>query len=77
MSRIGKKTIDIPVDVLVTIDDRKIGTKGKYGSLEKSFENYIQIERNENKLNIIKLNDTNWKYGKCTLHWKIKKRRSF
>ena len=58
MSRIGKKTIDIPVDVLVTIDDRKIGTKGKYGSLEKSFENYIQIERNENKLNIIKLNDT-------------------
>mgnify|MGYP006203283929 CR=1 FL=1 len=27
MSRIGKKTIDIPVDVLVTIDDRKIGTK--------------------------------------------------
>jgi large subunit ribosomal protein L6 len=58
MSRIGKKTIDIPVDVLVTSDDRKIGTKGKYGSLEKSFENYIQIERNENKLNIIKLNDT-------------------
>jgi large subunit ribosomal protein L6 len=58
MSRIGKKTIDIPVDVLVTIDDRKISTKGKYGSLEKSFENYIQIEKNENKLNIIKLNDT-------------------
>jgi len=58
MSRIGKKTIDIPVDVVVTIDDRKISTKGKYGSLEKSFENYIQIEKNENKLNIIKLNDT-------------------
>jgi large subunit ribosomal protein L6 len=58
MSRIGKKTIDIPVDVLVTIDDRKISTKGKYGSLEKSFENFIQIEKTENKLNIIKLNDT-------------------
>jgi large subunit ribosomal protein L6 len=58
MSRIGKKTIDIPVDVLVTINDRKINTKGKYGSLEKSFKDYIQIEKNENKLNIVKLSDT-------------------
>ena len=58
MSRIGKKIIDIPADVLVTIDNRKISTKGKYGSLEKSFEDYIQIERNENKLNIIKISDT-------------------
>ena len=58
MSLIGKKIIDIPADVLVTIDNRKISTKGKYGSLEKSFEDYIQIERNENKLNIIKISDT-------------------
>jgi len=58
MSRIGKKIIDIPPDVIVTIDNRRINTKGKYGSLEKSFENYIQIEKNENKLNIIKTSDT-------------------
>lgn len=58
MSRIGKKIIDIPPEVLVTIDNRKISTKGKYGSLEKSFKDYIQIEKNENKLNILKISDT-------------------
>ena len=43
MSRIGKKIIDIPPEVLVTIDNRKISTKGKYGSLEKSFKDYKLI----------------------------------
>jgi len=58
MSRIGKKIIDIPPDVTVTINERKISTKGKYGNLEKSFENFVQIERNENKINILKTIDT-------------------
>jgi large subunit ribosomal protein L6 len=50
MSRIGKKAIDIPKDVNVTLKDEKIIVKGKHGSLEKTVLNLLQIELENNKL---------------------------
>jgi large subunit ribosomal protein L6 len=58
MSRIGKKLIDIPANVTVTIEKEKITTKGPYGILEKSFSDCVEIEKNENKITITRKNDT-------------------
>jgi len=58
MSRIGKKIIDIPENVLVTVALKKITAKGKYGVLEKAFEDYVEIEKTENKISVIRMNDS-------------------
>ena len=58
MSRIGKKPIDIPSAVTILLDKEKIITSGKFGSLERSFSNLIQIEQKDNKLNVLRANDT-------------------
>ena len=44
MSRIGKKVIDIPKDVLITINSDKIIVKGKYGVLEQDLLNLLKFD---------------------------------
>jgi large subunit ribosomal protein L6 len=58
MSRIGKLPINIPKDVSVTIEKEKIITKGKHGTLERSFRNLVSFEQEENLLHVIRLNET-------------------
>jgi large subunit ribosomal protein L6 len=57
MSRIGKKIINIPKEVVVYFDKEKITIKGKYGSLERKLSNAIEILLNENQLLVKRLND--------------------
>lgn len=58
MSRIGKKVIDIPKDVTVTLKDEKVIVKGKHGSLERTVLNILDIQLESNKL-LLKRQDDN------------------
>ena len=58
MSRIGKKVIDIPKDVTVTLNANKIIVKGKHGILERDYSNVLNVEINEDKLAITRQDDT-------------------
>lgn len=58
MSRIGKKVINIPVDVLINISNNKILVQGKFGKLEKTFLPYVFFEKNDNELTILRVNDS-------------------
>jgi large subunit ribosomal protein L6 len=58
MSRIGKKPIDIPQGVSISLENTKITIKGKHGSLEKSFLDYIQIQNENNKLTVTRKDDS-------------------
>jgi large subunit ribosomal protein L6 len=58
MSRIGKKVIDIPKDVTITLNENKISVKGKHGILERDYSNVLNVEINENKLAITRQDDT-------------------
>jgi large subunit ribosomal protein L6 len=57
MSRIGKKVINIPKDVSITVTDEKITVKGKHGILEQNLLNLLKFDLSENKLSIGRLND--------------------
>lgn len=57
MSRIGKKLIQIPNDVSLTITEEKILVKGKHGILEQSLLNLLNFTLSENKLFITRKND--------------------
>ena len=57
MSRIGKKVIDIPTDVSITLSDEKISVKGKHGILEQSLLNLLKFDLSNNKLAITRIND--------------------
>lgn len=54
MSRIGKKSITIPSTVTIEICDNKIKTAGKYGSLEKSFLNFVSFKKDGDQLSVIR-----------------------
>jgi large subunit ribosomal protein L6 len=56
MSRIGKKIIEIPKTVSVSLENQKVTIKGKNGILEKSFLDIIEIEINETQI-LIKRKD--------------------
>ena len=58
MSRIGKKVIDIPNDVSITVTSEKITVIGKYVILEQTLLNLLKFEISDNKLAITRLNDT-------------------
>jgi large subunit ribosomal protein L6 len=57
MSRIGKKIINIPENVFVTIKDEKIIVQGKYGILEQEISKILNIELINNKLTVTRIND--------------------
>jgi large subunit ribosomal protein L6 len=57
MSRIGKKLIQIPKDVSLTITEDKILVKGKFGSLEQSLLNLLHFNISDDQLFITRIND--------------------
>jgi large subunit ribosomal protein L6 len=57
MSRIGKKVINIPKDVSITVTNEKITVKGKHGILEQNLLNLLKFDLSEDKLSISRLND--------------------
>lgn len=58
MSRIGKKEIIIPKNVLVNLENNKIVVKGKYGILEQILFKEIQVLIKEDQIIISKTEDT-------------------
>lgn len=58
MSRIGKKAIDIPKDVLITLNEQKIVVKGKNGTLEKELSQNLHFKLENNQIIITRKDDT-------------------
>jgi large subunit ribosomal protein L6 len=58
MSRIGKKPIDIPKEVSVTLEKNLIRVKGKHGVLERNVLNTLEFAISEQKLTITRLDDS-------------------
>jgi len=58
MSRIGKKAINIPKDVSIILKENNIVVKGKYGTLERTLLNLLNIEIIENKVVITRQDET-------------------
>lgn len=58
MSRIGKKIINIPKDVKITVQEKKIIVQGKHGSLERNFLDVLTIEMDNNQLLVKRGDDT-------------------
>ncbi len=58
MSRIGKKSIILPNDVNININNNCVTVNGKFGSLERSFLNHISIVIANNVLTINLNNST-------------------
>ena len=52
MSRIGKKPIEIPSGVTVTLNGSTVTVKGPKGELTRSFNPDIEIKIEENIINI-------------------------
>lgn len=52
MSRIGKKPIEIPAGVTITIDNGHVTVKGPKGELSRSFNPDIEIKMEENVINV-------------------------
>ena len=52
MSRIGKKTIEIPTGVEVSIENNLVKVKGPKGELERYIRPEIKVEKNENIITV-------------------------
>ncbi|MDZ5474249.1 50S ribosomal protein L6 [Bacillus sp. 31A1R] len=57
MSRVGKKPIEIPSGVTVTIDGNNVTVKGPKGELSRSFNPDIEIKVEENILTVARPSD--------------------
>ncbi|QQZ09564.1 50S ribosomal protein L6 [Heyndrickxia vini] len=57
MSRVGKKPIEIPSGVTVTLDGSNVTVKGPKGELTRSFSPDITINIEENVINITRPSD--------------------
>jgi large subunit ribosomal protein L6 len=57
MSRIGKKPIEIPKDILIKIENQKISVENQKGKLEKSFLNLVDVKVEDNKIFIARFDD--------------------
>ncbi|GKU84961.1 50S ribosomal protein L6 [Niallia sp. NCCP-28] len=57
MSRVGKKPIEVPADVTVTIDKSTVTVKGSKGELTRTFNSDIAIELEGNVINISRPSD--------------------
>ena len=58
MSRIGKLPIKIPANVDVNLSGLDITVKGKFGTLENTIPDVLEIEQNEGKLIVSLQNQT-------------------
>jgi large subunit ribosomal protein L6 len=57
MSRVGKKPIEIPAGVTVTLDNDQVTVKGPKGELSRTFHSDIEIKIEENVINISRPTD--------------------
>ncbi|MBM7588290.1 large subunit ribosomal protein L6 [Bacillus pakistanensis] len=57
MSRVGKKPIEVPAGVTVTIEGSKVTVKGPKGELSRTFNPDIKVELEENIVNITRPSD--------------------
>jgi len=58
MSRIGKKSIEIPSGVTVTINDNTVTVKGPKGELTKTFHPDLTITQEENIITVTRPSDS-------------------
>lgn len=58
MSRVGKKPIEIPAGVTVTIDGSTVTVKGAKGELTRTFNQDMQISVEENILTVVRPSDS-------------------
>ncbi|WP_342526883.1 50S ribosomal protein L6 [Chryseomicrobium sp. FSL W7-1435] len=59
MSRVGKKVIDVPTNVTLTIaDDNTVTVKGPKGELTRTFNQDMKIEQQDNTLSVVRPSDT-------------------
>lgn len=58
MSRIGKKHIDLPAGVSVTVDGITVTVKGPKGTLTKTFNNLVTVEVKDNQVFVNRVNET-------------------
>ncbi|MBM0867281.1 50S ribosomal protein L6 [Staphylococcus auricularis] len=57
MSRVGKKMIDIPSDVTVTVDGNTVSVKGPKGELSKTLNDRMTYKQGENTLEVVRPTD--------------------
>jgi large subunit ribosomal protein L6 len=53
MSRVGKKPVDLPKDVEISIDGRTVAVRGKRGSLEMSLHPSVTLVREGNAIKVV------------------------
>ncbi len=58
MSRIGKKSIILPANVTLELKKNLVKVTGKYGSIEKSFLDYISIEVTDKEVQVSRNSET-------------------
>ena len=59
MSRLGKKTIEIPAGTDVTIDGARVTVKGKNGELARDFSSKMTITLADNELTVTPADENN------------------
>jgi len=57
MSRIGKKLINIPKGVTVTLDENILTVKGTHGSLERELKDLVTVAVNDETISIKRINE--------------------
>jgi len=58
MSRVGKKIIDIPSDVTVTIEGNTVSVKGPKGELSQTMNERMTYKQDENTLEVVRPTDS-------------------
>ena len=58
MSRVGKKIIDIPSDVTVTIEGNTVSVKGPKGELSQTMNERMTYKQEENTLEVVRPTDS-------------------
>ena len=58
MSRVGKKLIDLPEGIDVSIEHNGITIKGSKGELNADFPNTVKLEREKDKVKVTPLNES-------------------
>ncbi|MEE9159461.1 MAG: 50S ribosomal protein L6 [Gammaproteobacteria bacterium] len=58
MSRIANSPVEIPANVEVTLDGRKVTVKGPKGTLEQQVHPLVQVDREDNVLKISVLDES-------------------
>ena len=58
MSRVGKKIIEIPSDVTVTVKGNEVTVKGPKGELSKTLNSEMTYKQEENTLEVVRPSDS-------------------